>query len=65
VEAEHHQNLQEKLHLQDREEITSSPLILGRSFLKTVGAIDVSKWEIKFDIDGVRSVFKSTLIRGM
>jgi hypothetical protein len=44
---------------------TSSPLILGRSFLKTVGAIDISKWEINFDINGVRSAFKSTLIRGM
>jgi hypothetical protein len=31
------------------------PLILGRSFLKTVRAIDVGKWEIKFNIDGVRS----------
>jgi hypothetical protein len=58
-------NLQEKLHHQDREEINLSPLILGRSFLKTVGAIDVGKGEIKFDIDGVRSAFKSTMIRGM
>jgi hypothetical protein len=41
------------------------PLILGRSFLKTVRTIDVGKEEIKFDIDGVRSVFKSTMIRGM
>jgi hypothetical protein len=44
---------------------TSSPVILGRSLLKTVGAIDVGKWEIKFDIDGMRSAFKSALIRGM
>jgi hypothetical protein len=44
---------------------TSSPLILGRSFLKIVGAIDIGKGEIKFDIDGVRSAFKSTMIRGM
>jgi hypothetical protein len=44
---------------------TSSPLILRRSFLKTVGTIDVSKGEVMFDIDGVRSAFKSTMIRGM
>jgi hypothetical protein len=35
------------------------PLILGRPFLKTVGAtIDVGKGEIKFDIKGERSSFK-------
>jgi hypothetical protein len=35
------------------------PLILGRPFLKTVGAtIDVGKGEIKFDINGKRSSFK-------
>jgi hypothetical protein len=35
------------------------PLILGRSFLKTVGAtIDVGKGEIVFDINGERSSFK-------
>jgi hypothetical protein len=35
------------------------PLILGRPFLKTVGAtIDVGKGEIKFDINGERSSFK-------
>jgi hypothetical protein len=35
------------------------PLILGRSFLKTVGAtIDVGKGEIRFDINGERSSFK-------
>jgi hypothetical protein len=35
------------------------PLILGRPFLKTVGAtIDVSKGEIKFDINDERSFFK-------
>jgi hypothetical protein len=35
------------------------PLILGRPFLKTVGAtIDVSKGEFKFDINGERSSFK-------
>jgi hypothetical protein len=35
------------------------PLILGRPFLKTVGAtIDVQKGEIKFDINGERSSFK-------
>jgi hypothetical protein len=44
---------------------TSSPLILRRSFLKTVRTIDVSKGEVMFDIDGVRSAFKSTMIRGM
>jgi hypothetical protein len=36
-----------------------SPLILGRPFLKTVGAtIDVGKGEIMFDINGERSSFK-------
>jgi hypothetical protein len=36
-----------------------SPLILGRPFLKTVGAtIDVGKGEITFDINGERSSFK-------
>jgi hypothetical protein len=44
---------------------TSSPLILRRSFLKIVGTIDVGKGEIKFDIDGVRTAFKSIMIRGM
>jgi hypothetical protein len=35
------------------------PLILGRPFLKTVGAIiDVGKGEIKFDINSERSTFK-------
>jgi hypothetical protein len=35
------------------------PLILGRHFLKTVGAtIDVGKGEIMFDINGERSAFK-------
>jgi hypothetical protein len=35
------------------------PLILGRPFLKTVGAtIDVSKGEINFDINGEKSCFK-------
>jgi hypothetical protein len=35
------------------------PLILGRPFLKTVGAtIDVGKGEIKFDINVKRSSFK-------
>jgi predicted aspartyl protease len=35
------------------------PLILGRPFLKTVGAtIDVGKGEIKFKINGERSSFK-------
>jgi hypothetical protein len=36
------------------------PLILGRPFLKTVGAtIDVGEGEIMFDINGERSSFKS------
>jgi hypothetical protein len=36
-----------------------TPLILGRPFLKTVGAtIDVGKGEIMFDINGERSCFK-------
>jgi hypothetical protein len=44
------------LEMGEREKL---PLILGRSFLKTVGAtIDVSKGEIKFDINGERSSFK-------
>jgi hypothetical protein len=35
------------------------PLILGRPFLKTVGAtIDVGKGEINFDINGEKSSFK-------
>jgi hypothetical protein len=34
---------------------TSSPLILGRSFLKTVRTINIGKGEVMFDIDGVRS----------
>jgi hypothetical protein len=35
------------------------PLILGRPFLKTVGAtIDVGMGEIMFDINGERSSFK-------
>jgi hypothetical protein len=38
------------------------PLILGRSFLKTIRAINVGKGEVKFNIDGVRSAFKSTTI---
>jgi hypothetical protein len=48
-----------------RRDQTSSPVILGRSFLKIVRAIDIGKGEIKFDIDGVRSAFKSTTIQGM
>jgi hypothetical protein len=37
----------------------NSPLILGRPFLKTMGAtIDVCKGEIMFDINGERSSFK-------
>jgi hypothetical protein len=44
------------LEMREREE---PPLILGRPFLKTVGAtIDVSKGEIKFDINGERSSFR-------
>jgi hypothetical protein len=36
-----------------------TPLILGRPFLKTVGAtINVGKEEIMFDINGERSSFK-------
>jgi hypothetical protein len=44
---------------------TSSPLILGRSFLKTVGTINIGKGEVMFDIDGVRSALKSTMFQGM
>jgi hypothetical protein len=44
------------LEMGEREKPT---LILGRPFLKTVGAtIDVGKGEIKFDINGERSSFK-------
>jgi hypothetical protein len=44
------------LEMGDREK---PPLILGRPFLKTVGAtIDVGKGEIMFDINGERSSFK-------
>jgi hypothetical protein len=43
----------------EREERRKLPLILGRPFLKTVGAtIDVGKGEIMFDINGERSSFK-------
>jgi hypothetical protein len=44
------------LKMGEREKL---PLILGRPFLKTVGAtIDVGKGEIMFDINGERSSFK-------
>jgi hypothetical protein len=44
------------LKMREREKLS---LILGRPFLKTVGAtIDVGKGEIKFDINGDRSSFK-------
>jgi hypothetical protein len=44
------------LEMGEREKL---PLILGRPFLKTVGAtIDVDKGEIMFDINGERSSFK-------
>jgi hypothetical protein len=40
-------------------EMEKPPLILGRQFLKTVGAtIDVGKGEINFDINGEKSSFK-------
>jgi hypothetical protein len=43
----------------DMGERKKPPLILGRPFLKTVGAtIDVCKGEIKFDINNERSSFK-------
>jgi hypothetical protein len=43
----------------DMVERDKAPLILGRPFLKTVGAtIDVGKGEIMFDINGERSSFK-------
>jgi hypothetical protein len=44
---------------------TSSLLILRRSFLNTVETIDTGRGKVKFNIDGVRSAFKSTTIRGM
>jgi hypothetical protein len=62
AEAEDHRNLQEKLHLQDREEInliTTHPREIVRQDRQRM---DVSKREIKFNIDGVRSAFKSTTI---
>jgi hypothetical protein len=44
------------LEMREREK---PPLILGRPFLKTMGAtIDVGKGEIMFDINGERSYFK-------
>jgi hypothetical protein len=44
------------LEIREREKL---PLILGRPFLKTVGAIiDVGKGEIKFNINGERNSFK-------
>jgi hypothetical protein len=44
------------LEMGEREKL---PLILGRPFLKTMGAtIDVGKGEINFDINGERSSFK-------
>jgi hypothetical protein len=44
------------LEMGEREKV---PLILGRPFLKTMGAtIDVGKGEIMFDINGERSSFK-------
>jgi hypothetical protein len=43
----------------DMGEREKPPLILGRPFLKTVGAtIDVGKGEINFDINGEKSYFK-------
>jgi hypothetical protein len=43
----------------DMGEREKPPIILGRPFLKTVGAtIDVGKGEIMFDINGERSSFK-------
>jgi hypothetical protein len=43
----------------EMEEREKPPLILGRPFLKIVGAtIDVGKGEINFDINGERSSFK-------
>jgi hypothetical protein len=43
----------------EMEERKKPLLILGRTFLKTVGAtIDVGKGEIMFDINGERSSFK-------
>jgi hypothetical protein len=44
------------LEMREREK---PPLVLGRPFLKTVGAtIDVGKGDIMFDINGERSSFK-------
>jgi hypothetical protein len=62
MEAEHHRNLQEKLHLRDREKINLIATHPKEIVPQVVGTIDVSKGEIKFDIDGVRSAFKSTMI---
>jgi hypothetical protein len=58
-------NLQEKLHFQDREDINLISTHPREIFLKIVGAIDIGKGEVMFDINGVRSAFKSTMIRGM
>jgi hypothetical protein len=47
------------LVVRDMGEREKPPLILGRPFLKNVGAtIDVGKGEINFDIKGERSSFK-------
>jgi hypothetical protein len=44
------------------EEREKPPLILGRPFLKTVMAkIDVGKGEIKFNVNGTKSVFNFCL----
>jgi hypothetical protein len=64
AEAEHHRNLQEKLHLQDREEInliSTHP----REIVPQDRRNRHRQGGVMFDIDGVRSAFKSTIIRGM
>jgi hypothetical protein len=58
-------NLQEKLHLQDQEEINLIATHPREIVPQDRQSIDVGKREIKFNIDGVRSAFKSTMIRGM
>jgi hypothetical protein len=65
AEAKDRWNPQEKLHLQYREEINLIATHPREIIPQIVGAIDIGKGEIKFYIDGVRSAFKSTMIRGM
>jgi hypothetical protein len=65
AEAKYRWSLQEKLDLQDREEINLIATHPRQIVPQDRQSIDVSKREIKFNIDGVTSAFKSTTIQGM